>query len=197
MTPVLMEKRRDEVDEMERAWSAPGNGDQAVALVEDPPSRPRPLALLSSMRSVPTTSEDHSENGATQTISFTIDASSEGETNTHRLRSSFTAISRLRSQRSAGDWVAAAATLKHDAVRFRGTHLARHSAVLLALADALTFTEPSDPMLDAQAGAVFDHGLSLLSESFVSEPAEEAFLVDLMSHGWHLVPSAGIEPLEE
>ena len=115
----------------------------------------------------------------------------------HRLRSSFTAISRLRSRRSAGDWVEAAATLKQDAVRLRNTTYARHSSVLLALADALTFTEPSDPTLDAQATSVFNHSLSLLNESYVSEPDEEAFLVGMLSQGWNLSPSAGLEAPED
>lgn len=107
---------------------------------------------------------------------------------------SIRALTALRHKgQDAADWIEAARTLKSDAVRFRST-MSRHSAVLLAISDALIFTEPADPTLDFQVSTV-NRGISLLTEPFVSEPDEEAFLTDLLEHGWNLVPSAGIDPL--
>jgi hypothetical protein len=112
------------------------------------------------------------------------------------LRRSYAVLTQVKSSQSQADWIEAAATLKEEAVRLRQTHHARHSSVLLALADALTFTEPSDPTVDLQA-ATFDRALALLSEPFLSEPDEEDFLGDLLSHGWNLTPSAGDALLTE
>jgi hypothetical protein len=67
---------------------------------------------------------------------------------------------------------------------------------LLALADALTFTEPTDPTLDSQARAALEHSLSVLTEPHITEAAEEALLVNLLSHGWNLTPSVTEEPPE-
>jgi hypothetical protein len=107
---------------------------------------------------------------------------------------SIRALASLRHEGQDGtDWIETARTLKSDAVRFRHT-MSRHAAVLLAISDALIFTEPADPSLDFQV-ATLNRGISLLAEPFVSEPEEEAFLTDLLEHGWNLVPSAGTEPL--
>jgi hypothetical protein len=199
-----LEGRRDEVAEQPLALSAGDSGSQTVLLTEEWPSPRGPLDEFNAIRPTSTVSEVQStvseveaESGFTEPIKLTIHSPADNQVGAHNLRSSFTAISRLRAQRSAGEWIEAAGTLKRDAVRLRNTRLARHSAVLLALADALTFTEPSDPTLDQQATTVFDHSLSLLREPFVSEPAEEAFLVDLLSHGWNLAPSTDTEPPEE
>jgi hypothetical protein len=118
----------------------------------------------------------------------------EGPTLT-RIRSSLAALSRLRSSREPADWIEAATLMKRDVVRLRDTHYARHTSVLLAMADALTFTEPSDPDLDPHAGAVFDHSLALLSESFIGEPEEEAVLRELLSLGWNLAP--GLDSMKD
>ena len=104
-----------------------------------------------------------------------------------RLRASYEAIARLRSASAEpADWIEAAATLKRDAVRLRNTYFARHASVLLAVADALTFTEPDDPTLDAGATAMFTDSLALLTEPFLSQPAEETFLLNLLGYGWNL-----------
>jgi hypothetical protein len=105
------------------------------------------------------------------------------------LRRSYAVLTSIRSRHSETDWIEAAGILKEESIRLRQTHHARHSSVLLALADALTFTEPSDPTVDHQT-AIFDRALGLLSEPFLGEPDEEDFLTDLLSHGWNLTPSA-------
>jgi hypothetical protein len=110
------------------------------------------------------------------------------------LRASFAALGQVKSSSALSDWIEAAATLKDDAVRLRHTHYSRHSAVLLALADALTFTEPSDSVLDSRT-AMIERGLALLSEPLVTESKEEDFLVDLLSHGWNLTPASTGEPV--
>lgn len=110
-----------------------------------------------------------------------------------RLRSSFNALGGLRNSRSTADWLEAATTLKADALRLRNSPLARHSSVLLALADALTFTDPTDSALDAKSYETLEQSLSLLSEPFIGEPAEEDFLVGLMTHGWNLAPDVDVQ----
>lgn len=107
---------------------------------------------------------------------------------------SISALTALRREgQDDADWIEVARTLKSDAVRFRST-MSRHAALLLAISDALIFTEPADPTLDFQASTL-NRGISLLAEPFVSEPDEEAFLTELLEHGWNLVPSAGSDPL--
>jgi hypothetical protein len=136
--------------------------------------------------------DEHGErNGAVLTLPAS--ATEQPESASRRFAASLAALRALRSDRSPAGWSEAAATLKRDAVRLRRSHYGRHASVLLALADALTFTEPADPTLDARAPAALDHGLSLLAEPHITEPAEEAFLVDLLSHGWNLTPSVGEE----
>jgi len=104
-----------------------------------------------------------------------------------RLSASFTALAEVRTSRAPAVWIGAAAILKRDAVRLRNSPFSRHADVLLSLADALTFTDP-DEVSDRSMGA-FERGLGVLSEPFVSETTEEAFLIDLMAQGWHLAPS--------
>jgi hypothetical protein len=105
------------------------------------------------------------------------------------LNSSFTALSRLRSVASDGDWIDSARVLKSDAVRVRDTAYSRHSSVLLALADALVYTSRSE-LSKGIVGPTFDRALALLSEPFIRESDEEALLGDLIAHGWNLVPAA-------
>lgn len=120
--------------------------------------------------------------------------SSLGKSGDNLLRAAFAALGRVRSSAVVADWIEAAATLKGEAVRLRQTQYSRHSAVLLALADALTFSQPSEGLLETQS-AMVDRSLALLSEPYISEPDEEDFLVDLMSHGWKLAPASTGEPL--
>jgi hypothetical protein len=116
-----------------------------------------------------------------------------GGTKQSRLRRSFEALGRVRSSKEPADWLEAASVLKADAVRFRNSTAARHSAVLLAAADALTFTDPSDPTLDPTAQNSLVRALSLLSEPFIAERAEEDFLVALIQAGWNLAPAVDID----
>jgi hypothetical protein len=109
-----------------------------------------------------------------------------------RLRASFEALGEIRSSRSTGDWLQVASVLKGDALRFRSSSRARHAAVLLAIADALTFTNPEDPALDSASYVSLERSLSLLSEPFIPEQDEENFLVDLLSNGWNLAPSIDV-----
>ncbi len=111
------------------------------------------------------------------------------------LRASLGALGQVRKSEEPADWLVAAATLKRDAVRLRGTAFDRHSSVLLALADALTYTEPDDPTLGPGFGDALNRGVSLLVEPFVAEPDEENFLVSMMEAGWNLAPSADLNPL--
>jgi hypothetical protein len=173
MTPALLERRSSDVDAVEQSWASQSRKE---SLVEHALKREHAMAW----RTRSTTPE----------VLGTIRQRPGG---VDRLRRSFIAISALRSRHSAADWLEAASTLKRDAARLRNSHLARHASVLLAIADALTFTEPSDPTLGPEAIIVLDRGLALLGEPFISEPIEEDFLVDMLSHGWNLVPSAGLE----
>ncbi|HET9198589.1 MAG TPA: hypothetical protein VFN92_10095 [Solirubrobacterales bacterium] len=105
------------------------------------------------------------------------------------IKASLDALIALRSDAEAADWLEAAAVLKRDVVRLRDSSYSRHLAVLLALADALTFTEP-DEVSPAGAKPLFSHALGLLSEPYISEASEEEFLGELLTAGWNLTPSA-------
>lgn len=192
MTPTYTQDQTAE--ELEQGWRDPGKG-APVPLAEDTAPR-RPDREPNGKRSA------SMPEGATQLpaslgeaiaddsryIRFQIpvpDARQAGS----RLRRSFGVLTQIKSSRSAADWLEAAAILKEEAVRLRETQYARHSSVLLALADGLTFTDPSDATAEIQTGT-FDRALALLSEPFLAEPEEEDFLVDLLAHGWNLAPSA-------
>ncbi|HXR30541.1 MAG TPA: hypothetical protein VN752_05330 [Solirubrobacterales bacterium] len=105
------------------------------------------------------------------------------------LRASLEALSQLRSSAATVDWLEAAAVLKRDVVRLRDTNYSRHAAVLLALADALTFTESAEVAAAGEGNTLFGHALGLLSEPYISEPDEEEFLSELLVAGWNLAPS--------
>ncbi len=109
---------------------------------------------------------------------------------------SLEALSRAASSPDAGAWLEAAATLKRDAVRLRNSSTyGRHAAVLLTLADALTFTRPSDPTLRPGASAVLQRGLAVLTDPFVSTEAERDLMRELLSRGWNVAPaSEGLPP---
>jgi hypothetical protein len=114
-----------------------------------------------------------------------------------RFRPSFEALANIQLTHSSADWLEAATVLKSDALRLRNSHLARHADLLLAIADALTFTGPQDALINEQSFSVLRQGLSLLSEPFVGEPAEEEFLINLLKTGWHLAPTVGPQVLAE
>jgi hypothetical protein len=109
---------------------------------------------------------------------------------------SLEALSRAASRPDAGAWLDAAATLKRDAVRLRNSSAyGRHAAVLLTLADALTFTRPADPTLRPGASDVLQRGLAVLTDPFVSTDAERDLMRNLLSHGWNIAPaSEGLPP---
>ena len=125
---------------------------------------------------------------------FNLGGSRNGELAAGPFSSSIKVLTRLRRAGQETDvWIEAARVLKSDAARVRKT-MSRHASVLLAMSDALTFTEPDDPTLDFQAGTL-SRSIALLTEPFLSEPDEEAFLTDLLEHGWNLVPAADTQPL--
>jgi hypothetical protein len=97
-------------------------------------------------------------------------------------------LQRIISRRGSAEWLEAARVLKHDAVRMRNTHLARHSSVLLALADAMTFSDPDEQVMDARTIAPFKRAVALLCEPFISEAGEEEILIGLLESGWYLAP---------
>ena len=104
------------------------------------------------------------------------------------MQASLMALSDLRSDAEMVDWFEAAAILKRDVVRLRGTNYSRHASVLLAVADALSFTDPAE-VSTASKAPLFRHTLGLLSEPYISEAAEEEFLGEMLMAGWNLAPS--------
>jgi hypothetical protein len=119
------------------------------------------------------------------------------DTAENRLRRSMAALGKLAASPEPvpEEWLEAAAILKRDAVRLRNTSQARHASVLLILADALTFTAPSAPTLENGALKVFQRGLALLTDPFISQEAEESLDIELISSGWNLAPASTGEPL--
>jgi hypothetical protein len=115
---------------------------------------------------------------------------------TGSLRLSLDALSKAAAETDSGVWLDAAATLKRDAVRLRNSSAyGRHAAVLLTLADGLTFTRPSDPTLEASATEALHRGLSVLTDPFISTDAEKDLMKDLLSRGWNIAPaSEGLAP---
>lgn len=104
------------------------------------------------------------------------------------LRASLEALGEVRSHAEGIDWLEAAIVLKRDVVRLRDSNYSRHAAVLLALADALTFTETEEVPRDRRK-ALMSHALGLLSEPYIAEADEEEFLGELLMAGWNLAPS--------
>lgn len=131
--------------------------------------------------------------GATITFSSrSNDAKGDGP-----LRFSLVALSKAASEHSGnpGDWLDAASVLKRDAVRVRNSSsLGRHASVLLTLADALTFTLPSDPTLRPGATDALQRGLSVLTEPFISTETEKGLMIHLLSRGWNLAPASEGKP---
>lgn len=111
------------------------------------------------------------------------------------LHFSLSALSKAASSHDAGDWLDAASALKRDAVRLRNSSgLGRHASVLLTLADALTFTLPSDPTLRPGASQILQRGLSVLTEPFISTDDEKGLMKELLSHGWNIAPASEGHP---
>jgi hypothetical protein len=179
----------DEVDTSTRshgyAFTAFDGEDRKVDLQEAVHSRKTVFSLRSEASPV----DDESQ------VEFRVPVTEKPQGTAHELRASLGALGQVRRSKEPADWLVAAATLKRDAVRLRGTALDRHSSVLLALADALTFTEPDEPTLSPGSSDALNRGVSLLIEPFVAEPDEENFLVEMMEAGWNLAPSADLAPL--
>jgi len=187
----LPKQATDSATPLAEEWNI-GGGAPNGAPTNGAPTGARSIKRIGAPEATWREPDEHGErNGAVLTLP--AGATEQPASASRRFPASLAALRALRSDRSPAGWSEAAATLKRDAVRLRHSHYGRHASVLLALADALTFTEPTDPTLDAQAPAVLDRGLSLLAEPHVTEPAEEALLVDMLSHGWNLTPSVGEE----
>lgn len=114
------------------------------------------------------------------------------------LRASLEALGELRTDAAVADWLEVAVILKRDVVRLSDTNYSRHAAVLLALADALTFTESAEVPVAEDAKFLLSHALGLLSEPYISEASEEEFLGELLMAGWNLAPSKeqSLEPVD-
>jgi hypothetical protein len=104
------------------------------------------------------------------------------------LRASLEALSELRADAQTIDWLEVAVVLKRDVARLHDSNFSRHAAVLLALADALTFTDPAE-VSAVEGRETLRHALGLLSEPYISEASEEEFLGELLMAGWNLAPS--------
>lgn len=105
------------------------------------------------------------------------------------MRASLEALSELRSGAETVDWLEVAVILKRDVARLRDTNYSRHAAVLLALADALTFTDPAELSATEGTEPFFRHAIGVLSEPYISEATEEEFLGKMLMAGWNLAPS--------
>ncbi len=202
MTTVAMWKAH-ETERLPHAWRLPEQpADSATPLSE-------PLSLVGSLPNGEITGtrsikrigtynvemlepDRHPEQGGS-VLTWPSSVNHRSELSRRRFPASLGALRSLRSDHSPAGWSEAAATLKRDAVRLRRTHYGRHASILLAIADALTFTEPDDPTLDTEASTVLERGLSLLAEPHITDSAEENFLTDLLSRGWNLTPSVGEE----
>lgn len=191
MTPKTLDladaERLGPFGERSRGTGAPSNIDLFEA------ERPPKASSVSNRVATPESFDDEPGKSATdserhQFVLVEGDVASKASTKS-LFRASLEALSDLRSRERSADWLELAGVLKHDAVRLRNTSHSRHAAVLLAIADALTFTEPDDPTLDDDAATAFSDGLALLSEPFIKESDEEAFLVELIVKGWNLAPA--------
>jgi len=187
----LLEKFEERVPRTSRK-SVEAGPEEAVNLQEDitlSPTRPRvgsrPWEAVRETNAL-VEDEGSEEAGAATQIVFDEKPATGGRRTA--LRASLETLSELRSNAATVDWIEAATVLKRDVVRLRDTNYSRHAAVLLALADALTFTEPAE-VFAPEDGTLFSHVLGLLSEPYISEPDEEEFLTELLTAGWNLAPS--------
>ena len=190
MSPETLELDRiEEKSSQPSSKAAKTSSEDAVSLTEDTTS-PRaghlPWVLV---RQAADFSEGEAEVAAPATVQIVFDRSPlvAGSGGT-AMRGSFEALSELRSEAQTVDWLEAAVILKRDVARLRDTNYSRHAAVLLAVADALTFTDPAE-VSATRSTELFRHALGLLSEPYISEASEEEFLAELLISGWNLAPS--------
>lgn len=145
-----------------------------------------PGARLWAVRQPGALKEDAASEESEGTVQILFGERPEGRSRSP-LGPSLEALTELRSN-DAANWIEAVAVLKRDVARLRVSNYSRHAAVLLALADALTFTR-SDEVTATDAGTLLDHALGLLSEPYIREDDEEEFLSQLLMAGWNLAPS--------
>ncbi len=188
MSPLL-EKPPEPVEKIR----APAKISEALAPHPGPGSTQAQPAPSSRYRATVVSAEPSSGDRPEEPVRLTMSRPEQGIGRSSRLRASFEALGKLRSSRLAGDWLEAAMALKNDAVQLRRTHLARHADVCLSIADALTFTDPEEQTIDAQSFSALRQSLALLSEPFISEAAEEKFMIGLLRSGWHLAPAVDPE----
>ncbi len=131
------------------------------------------------------------EANGSSTIHFPSRGADVSDVSRHgQLRDSLEALSQAAVSDKAGDWLDAASTAKRDAIRLRNSAgFGRHASVLLMLADALTFTVPSDPTLKPNATDGLRRGLSILTDSYVSTETEKHLMMELLGQGWNIAPA--------
>jgi len=183
------------LDKFEEKNSAPSRkrvesiSRDAINLKEDT-TAPRDRHPLWELDRQPTAiAEDSKGEEAPETLQIVFDESPPTRAARTRMRASLDAVSALRSDAEAMNWLEAAAILKRDVLRLRNSNYSRHAAVLLAIADALTFTEPGELFSAGSTRTIFSHALGLLSEPYISEASEEEFLGEMLMAGWNLTPS--------
>ncbi len=211
-SPAIQDRDVDAAEETERRWTSDVEDEQSVELREDHqlsparlPSVTQGVPSVSSFRSLlakatppkPLAVEDDPAHHTGDPIVFRASTFDAREKNSRRFRSSLAALHQVRTTQEGADWLEAVRVLKHDAIRLRNTHLSRHSSVLLALADALTFTDPNEQVMDSRTSVPVQRAISLLSEPFINEAAEEEVLIGLLSNGWYLAPDAMCTKAEE
>lgn len=184
MTPLLAEKPPEPVEKVRQPPRIAENWPDSTRTVSVDPTRKSSIDVRIGPPEI--ADEEKSGEQSEEPLRFTLSAIADDREGS-RLSASFAALAGVRTSRAPAVWLEAAAILKRDAVRLRNSPFSRHADVLLTLADALTFTDPDE--VSDRSMAAFERGLGVLSEPFVSETTEEAFLIDLMAQGWHLAPS--------
>lgn len=198
MTSAVLDNRREAPAQRDEPEATLGEAREAVpslavreATAEPAQARSEtvaaPVRNLARFEVSPSATEPTKIDG--ESVSVSLAAASSSSNRNSRLRGAMVELSRASGSTDSGDWLDAASRLKRDALAFRRTTLSRHADVLLALSDALTFTNPTDRSLPDDAGKVLRHGLALLREPYINESEEEGLLVDLMSNGWKLGPA--------
>ena len=184
--------------EEEKAARLPVSGRKSLALTAENAVNLKEDTTLSRVGAPPlgtrrrsSASVEEGEKQADDTVWIAFEKGSAVSESRTPMRGSLEALSAVRSSGAGADWVEAAAILKRDVAALRDTSYSRHAAVLLALADALTFTEPAEVSVAEEVQPLFSHALGLLSEPYISEADEEEFLGQLLEAGWNLAPSAG------
>jgi hypothetical protein len=182
---VLLEKTEDKIPAPALRKSLENSQEEVVNLREDTTLPWSGRSLWQRVSRIDVSGEKRNQKGASAVEILFEDPPYAGRSRTP-LRASLHALGELRSDAS-GDWLEAATVLKRDVVRLRGSSYSRHAAVLLALADAFTFTEADE--VAGSVGSLVSHALGLLSEPYIAEADEEEFLGELLMAGWNLAPS--------